>query len=316
MTADSITTRRARAAGNSAMKAVGRAPNLPSRVARMISEEIVGGRIKAGDRLPTEREFAESFGVSRNVVREAIAKLRFEGVVETRQGVGVFVLGEESRSVLRIDAEILRDRSLMSSLFELRSIIEVEAAGLAAARRSRADLAAIKTALHALYSSEGSESSADADIAFHRAIVHATDNIYVATFINFIWEHVRTSIAEANLHLDHATRMPINRKEHTAIYDAIKARDVEQVASACESTSPMRWDDWVSPKYSRARARPATARRPIDAPSPLHLQSPKHNSILRRSARVSGAIPAGLPMRPHRGTSANTANSVGATDKT
>ena len=150
---------RAQQAGDSAMRTVGRAPNLPSQVARMISAEILSGRIRAGDRLPTERELAESFGVSRNVVREAIAKLRFEGVVETRQGVGVFVLGEESRSVLRIDAEILRDSSLMSSLFELRSIIEVEAAGLAAARRNRKDLAAIKTAMLALYSSERSETS-------------------------------------------------------------------------------------------------------------------------------------------------------------
>jgi GntR family transcriptional repressor for pyruvate dehydrogenase complex len=235
MTAESMSSRRARAAGNTTMKTVGRAPNLPSQVARMISEEILARRIRAGDRLPTERELAESFGVSRNVVREAIAKLRFEGVVDTRQGVGVFVLGEASRSVLRIDAEILRDGTLMSSLFELRSIIEVEAAGLAAARRSRNDLAAIKTAVHALYSSEGSESSADADIEFHRAIVQATGNIYVATFINFIWEHVRTSIAKANLQIDHATRMPINRKEHTAIYDAIKDRDVER-ARQCMRT--------------------------------------------------------------------------------
>jgi GntR family transcriptional repressor for pyruvate dehydrogenase complex len=228
MTEESNSMRRARQAGNSAMGTVGRAPNLPSQVARMISGEVLSGRIRAGDRLPTERKLAESFGVSRNVVREAIAKLRFEGVVETRQGVGVFILGKESQSVLRIDAEILRDNSLMSSLFELRSIIEVEAAGLAAARRNRKDLTAIKTAMEALYSSEGSESSADADIEFHRAIVQATNNIYVATFINFIWEHVRTSIAKANLHLDHATRMPINRKEHTAIYDAIKNRDVER----------------------------------------------------------------------------------------
>ena len=228
MTAESISMRRSTQAGNSAMRTVGRAPNLPSQVARMISAEIFSGRIRAGDRLPTERELAGSFGVSRNVVREAIAKLRFDGVVETRQGVGVFILGKESRSVLRIDAEILRDESLMSSLFELRSIIEVEAAGLAAGRRNRKDLAAIKTAMLTLYNSEGSDSSADADIEFHRAIVQATDNVYVATFINFIWEHVRTSIAKANLHLDHATRTPINRKEHTAIYDAIKDRDVER----------------------------------------------------------------------------------------
>ena len=235
MTADLITTRRAQTVGQSAMKAVGRTPNLPSKVAQMISEEIVGGRIKAGDRLPTERELTASFRVSRNVVREAIAKLRFEGVVETRQGVGVFVLGTKSPSVLRIDAEILRDQSLMGSLFELRSIIEVEAAGLAAARRSRADLAAIKSALDAFCSSEGSESATDADIEFHRAIVRATGNIYVATFINFIWDHVRTSIAKANQHLDYATRISNTRAEHTAIYDAIKDRDVERARECMRS---------------------------------------------------------------------------------
>ena len=232
MTSDLLTTRRTRTAGNSAMKAVGRAPNLPSKVAQMISEDIVGGRIKEGDRLPTERELTESFGVSRNVVREAIAKLRFEGVLETRQGVGVFVLGTKSTSVLRIDAEILRDQSLMSSLFELRSIIEVEAAGLAAARRSRADLAAIKRALDAFYSGEGSESATNADVEFHRSIVRATDNIYVVTFINFIWEHVRTSIEKANQHVDYATRMSMTRKEHTAIYEAIKDRDVERASES------------------------------------------------------------------------------------
>lgn len=210
------------------MKTLGRAPNLPSQVARMISDEILAGRFRVGDRLPTERELAESFGVSRNVVREAIAKLRFEGAVETRQGVGVFVLGGEPHSVLRIDAEILRDKSLLRSLFELRAIIEVEAAGLAAARRSRKHLAAIKNALQTLYNSQGLDGAADADIEFHRAVVQAADNVYVATFANFIWGHVRTSIAKANLQLDEATRMPINRKEHTAIYDAIKDKDVER----------------------------------------------------------------------------------------
>jgi DNA-binding transcriptional regulator YhcF (GntR family) len=97
-----------------AMKTLGRAPNLPSQVAHMISDEILAGRFQAGDQLPTERELAETFGVSRNVVREAIARLRFEGAVEPRQGSGVFVLGNQANSALRLDAEILRDRSLFT----------------------------------------------------------------------------------------------------------------------------------------------------------------------------------------------------------
>ena len=210
------------------MKKISRTPNLPSQVARMISDEILAGRFRVGDRLPAEREFAETFGVSRNVVREAIARLRFEGAVEPRHGADVFVLGSQAHSALRIDPEILRDKSLFTNLFELRAILEVEAAGLAATRRSPKHLTAIKDALQALYDSQGSGRSVDADLEFHRAIARASDNVYVATFVNFISEHVRTSIAKANARIDVATLTRINREEHAAIYDAIKDKDAKR----------------------------------------------------------------------------------------
>jgi GntR family transcriptional regulator, transcriptional repressor for pyruvate dehydrogenase complex len=175
------------------IRTLGRAPNLPSQLARMISDEILGGRFKAGERLPTERELAETFGVSRNVVREAIARLTFEGTVEPRQGSGVFVLGTNPIAALRLDPEMLRDRSLFANLFELRSILEGEAASLAAARRGRKHLAAIKAAI----------------------------------FINFISEHVRASIAEANERVDLPSRERINKEEHAAIYEAIAAKDID-----------------------------------------------------------------------------------------
>jgi GntR family transcriptional regulator, transcriptional repressor for pyruvate dehydrogenase complex len=209
-------------------RTLGRAPNLPSRVARMISDEILAGRFQVGDRLPTERELAEAFGVSRNVVREAIARLRFEGAVEPRQGSGVFVLGNQANLALRLDAEILRDRSLFANLFELRSILEVEAAGLAAARRGRKHLNAIKIALERLYDSQRTLQAVNADLEFHRAIARASDNVYVAIFVNFISEHVRASIAKANERVDVAVRERINKEEHAAIYEAIKAKDHER----------------------------------------------------------------------------------------
>jgi GntR family transcriptional regulator, transcriptional repressor for pyruvate dehydrogenase complex len=208
-------------------RTLGRAPNLPSQLARMISDEIVGGRFKAGERLPTERELAETFGVSRNVVREAIARLAFEGTVEPRQGSGVFVLGTNPIAALRLDAEMLRDRSLFANLFELRSILEGEAASLAAARPGRKHLAAIKTALKRLRDSQGTPQSVEADLEFHRAIALASDNVYVAIFINFISEHVRASIAEANERVDSVSRERINREEHAAIFEAIAAKDIE-----------------------------------------------------------------------------------------
>jgi DNA-binding FadR family transcriptional regulator len=236
MTAARTTGRpRRKVAEGLAIRALGRAPNLPSQVARMISDEILAGRIQVGDRLPTERELAETFGVSRNVVREAIARLRFEGAVEPRQGSGVFVSGNQANSALRLDAEILRDRSLFANLFELRSILEVEAAGLAAARRSRKHLTAVRAALERLYNSQRTPQSVDADLEFHRAIARASDNVYVAMFVNFISEHVRASIGQANERVDAATRERINKEEHGEIYAAIKAKDVERARES------MRW---------------------------------------------------------------------------
>jgi len=221
-------SRRRKSVEGIAAKTLGRAPNLPSQVARMISDEILSGRLRGGDRLPTERELAETFGVSRNVVREAIARLTFEGAVEPRQGSGVFVLANEAISTLRLDAEILRDRSLFTNLFELRSMLEVEAAGLAAARRGRKHLTAIGAALQRLHDTQGTPQAVDADLEFHRAIARASDNIYVAIFIKFISEHVRASIAKANERVDAAARGRINKEEHGAIYEAIKAKDVER----------------------------------------------------------------------------------------
>jgi GntR family transcriptional regulator, transcriptional repressor for pyruvate dehydrogenase complex len=228
MTATRATGRSRRTATEGiAIRTLGRAPNLPSQVARMISDEILGGRFKAGERLPTERELGETFGVSRNVVREAIARLTFEGTVEPRQGSGVFVLGTNAVSALRLDAEMLRDRSLFANLFELRSILEGEAASLAAARRGRKHLAAIKAALKRLDDSQGTPQSVDADLEFHRAVALASGNVYVAIFISFISEHVRASIAKANERVDLALRERINKEEHAAIYEAVAAKDAE-----------------------------------------------------------------------------------------
>src|SRR5687767_930743 len=77
---------------------IGPVEALPLRVASQISREIAAGELNPGTRLPTEQQLAEKFGVSRNVVREAIAQLRADGMVEARQGVGAFVLAPEQRA--------------------------------------------------------------------------------------------------------------------------------------------------------------------------------------------------------------------------
>jgi DNA-binding FadR family transcriptional regulator len=207
------------------MKPIERAPNLPSQVARVIANDIRAGRFRPADQLPTEREFMDTFGVSRNVVREAIARLRSEGLVETRQGAGVYVTPPQAHATLRMDRDSLRDRDSFAKLFEVRTILEVEAAGLAAMRRSRGHLAAVAGALRRLNESLVEADAIVADLDFHRAVASASDNMYVVSFVSFVSVHVRETITLADLDLDAATRRQVNAVEHKAIYDAIRDRD-------------------------------------------------------------------------------------------
>ena len=108
--------------------------NLTEEVVDRIAGEIRGGRLGPGARLPTEQELMAAMGVSRTVVREAVAALRAEGLVTTRQGAGAFVAADASRVPFRIDPDGLSSIGDVLEVMELRLAIEVEAAALAAER--------------------------------------------------------------------------------------------------------------------------------------------------------------------------------------
>jgi GntR family transcriptional regulator, transcriptional repressor for pyruvate dehydrogenase complex len=208
------------------IRRIGRVAHLPAQVASEIAAQIISGRIKPGDRLPTEPELASSFGVSRTVVREAIARLKSEGVVRSKQGAGVFVADGSPQPTLRIDRELLHDRSYFKSLFELRAMLEINTAGLAAERRDDASIAAISAALQNLRKVAGSDpASFDADLDFHGAIAQATGNTFIAAFIRFISSQIRESIAATRRHSDPEKSAKATYAEHTAIFDAIRAGD-------------------------------------------------------------------------------------------
>jgi len=202
---------------------LGRTPHLPSRVAAQIVEEITEGRLKPGDRLPTEQALAESFGVSRNVVREAISRLRSDGMIQSRQGVGAFIVRSEANSTLRIDPETLTDRSAFLGLFELRAILEIRAAGIAAQLCGPAQLAALADALGRMRGAEKWEKGGvDADLEFHRLVARATGNPYLAMVIGFLSEQVRESIMETRARAGPVGALiDVTIAEHQAIYDAL-----------------------------------------------------------------------------------------------
>jgi GntR family transcriptional regulator, transcriptional repressor for pyruvate dehydrogenase complex len=212
---------------------VSRGPHLPTLVASSLSREIAQGRLAPGAQLPTEQALAQTFGVSRNVVREAIARLRSEGRVWSQQGRGAFVSDAPPPAVLTIDHEGLHDAENFRSLFELRGILEVEAAGLAAARRSPADLDAMRAAHDAMAEAPyGSTAWLDADIAVHRAIAGATGNGYMVQFLGFVAERVRDSILASGNKRSSDDVAQITLGEHRRILDAVAAGDAPAAQAA------------------------------------------------------------------------------------
>src|SRR5467141_457278 len=120
---------------------------LSRRLFEQLAEQIKGGRLTPGARLPTEQELTRAARVSRTVVREAVAALRAEGLVITRQGVGAFVSAEPTRAPFRIEPERLQSLDEILNVMELRLGVEIESAGLAAERASKIQLRSITNAL-------------------------------------------------------------------------------------------------------------------------------------------------------------------------
>jgi DNA-binding FadR family transcriptional regulator len=207
--------------------------NLPQKVVALLLRDIEGGVLEPGSRLPTEQQLSSKLGVSRNVIREAIAQLRADGLVEARQGVGAFVLAPEQRAAIRIDRHTLLEAGNIERLFELRSILETEAARLAATRRTAQQLAAIKAHLNRMGGEEKWEDgSIDADLAFHGEIARATGNSYIHSFISFVCEQIRQTIYIARRINPLHDLVRVNVAEHVRIFEALRDRDPEGAANA------------------------------------------------------------------------------------
>ena len=146
-----------------------------------LGERIRDGRLAPGDKLPTEAAVMAEFGVSRTVVREAISKLQAAGMVETRHGIGTFVVGLGDASAFRIEPQQLGTLRDVIAMLELRIGIESEAAGLAAQRRTAANLAVMREALDAFAAAvEAGRDAVAADFQFHTEIARATQNEHFA----------------------------------------------------------------------------------------------------------------------------------------
>lgn len=210
--------------------------NLTAELVRRLAAEIRAGRLSPGDRLPTEQALMRQAGVSRTVVREAVAALRAEGLVLTRQGVGAFVADPSARGQIRIDPAEMRSLQDVLQVIELRIAIETEAAGLAAERREAAALERILAAAAAFDQAvDAGDSAVAQDLEFHRAIFAATGNGFFPRFLEFLGpmliprQTVRPYLEEPEARTAYLVRV---REEHARIAAAIEAGHAANARSA------------------------------------------------------------------------------------
>jgi GntR family transcriptional regulator, transcriptional repressor for pyruvate dehydrogenase complex len=210
--------------------------SLTQKVIEGLRAKIEGGDLPVGAKLPTEVGLIEEFGVSRTVIREAIAGLKADGLVEPRHGVGVFVTAPPASNVSTLFAIDTERLSSIIEALELRAAVEIEAAGLAAERRSPAQMAKIQEAFQLISKAvEAGDSAEKADFDFHMAIAEAANNGNFCEFLNYLG---RRTIPRARLRGDggdnssneHYLRKIHN--EHLQIAEAISERSPEAAREA------------------------------------------------------------------------------------
>jgi DNA-binding FadR family transcriptional regulator len=212
-----------------------RANSLAQAVVTHISRMIEDGRIKPGEKIPSEAEIIAELGVSRSVVREAVSHLQAAGMVETFQGKGTFAMaGTPQRMGLDPDSvETMHD---VLAVLELRIMLEAESAGLAASRATEAQLAQVQAALeNFMECCRAGGETAEADTSFHLAIAQASNNRYLFDTLNHLGRHFlpRTRLLTAKLSRD-APSVFIERvmREHEDIFNAIARHDPESARAA------------------------------------------------------------------------------------
>ena len=212
-----------------------RKKNLAQGVVEDINSRIRQAQLKPGDKLPTESAIMAQYGVSRTVVREAIYHLQAAGLVQTRHGIGTFVL-EKPQGNLGIDTDSIVTVRDVLAILELRISMETEAAWLAASRRTEAQVAELGEALGDMQRAmSAGRASVDADVRFHALVAEATGNRY---FVEMLGQLGNALIPRARLNTpgmeperpaDYLER--VNR-EHEDIYNAILRQDPEAARAA------------------------------------------------------------------------------------
>jgi GntR family transcriptional repressor for pyruvate dehydrogenase complex len=205
--------------------------NLTDRVAASLRDEITGGQYALGDVLPSEQVIAERLGVSRTVLREAVSRLKVEGILSSKQGRGLLVLNNRRSSVLRMVPASEHDVEEVLAIVELRIGFEIEAAAFASQRRQESDLEEMRDALAQMRQAIASGEvliGVEADLRFHGAIARATRNHNYVSFFDFLSDlYRRNLLVSRSKSAKTKSRSKYAQAEHEAIFLAIEKGDAQ-----------------------------------------------------------------------------------------
>ncbi len=207
---------------------------LAHRVVAGLKNRILAGELAAGTRLPSENELIEEYAVSRTGVREAVSRLRAEGLVETFQGRGSFVLAVPEPSSFTVESSAIRTHHDVLAMVEFRIGIESESAALAAKHRTDADTSAISAAMTA-FTDAGRGGAVEADFAFHLAVARATHNRFYIDLLESLGPMMimlpRTRLGD-EFSMTDAAHVERVQREHDNVAAAVLASDTETARAA------------------------------------------------------------------------------------
>jgi len=202
-------------------------------IARALLDYILSGQVGPGEKLPSERQLSESFGVGRSVVREGLKSLGLLGLVEFRHGGGTFFRGAESDLLPRvIEWGLMLGERHTVDLIEARQHLEKITTGLAADRRTPEQLKTIEGALAQMKAASTTEEFVTADVAFHIAVADASGNTVLANMLKSISSLLRVWIHRV---MEAESSFEKSYSEHIPVFQAISSGDSTAAASHMES---------------------------------------------------------------------------------
>ncbi len=207
---------------------------LPDEVAESINSALDRGKLQPGDKLPSEHELSTRFGVARTVIREAISLLKYDGVVDSRRGVGAFISENRHRSAFRISPACFEKRKQIVQLLQLRTDVQAGASALAAESRSPVQMAGIEKAFQAMVAANDKgpeialEERVDSEFLLYRLITEASDNSYYTDIIGMIEANFQSNLRSAFIKNTAASEYdPEVLAEHRSVVDSLQRRDAE-----------------------------------------------------------------------------------------